>query len=299
MVEMNDQLHALRLFVRVARAGSFSRAAKELNLSQPTASRIIANLEHELGTTLLTRTTRAVTLTEVGREYLDRVLPILDALEEADNSVRSGGGIRGSVRVGSSSSLASRVLVPLLSKFTQEFSAISVDLVIDDKRQDLIGEGVDVALRSGRLTDSSAVARRLGRWPLLLVASPDYIMLHGDPATPSELVEHNAIVAGPLGATWTFTRDGEEIPVKLRGRLAISSSEVAVNAALAGVGMAVGSLISFQPFLSEGRLVRLLPDWSLGEIDIHALYPSSQSAKPAAKAFTEFLVKEMRSLREL
>jgi DNA-binding transcriptional LysR family regulator len=293
---MNDQLHALRLFVRVARVGSFSRAAKEMKLSQPTASRTIALLEQELGATLLTRTTRAVTLTEAGREYLDKVQLILDALDDADTAVRGGGELRGAVRVGSSSSLASRVLIPLLEKFSTEYPGITIELMIDDRRQDLIGEGVDVALRSGKLADSSAVARRLGRWPLQLVASPAYIAARGNPTTPEELTHHNAIVAGPLGATWTFSKAGREVAVKANGNVAINSSEVAVNAAVEGLGMAVGSHVSFQHHLAAGTLVRLLPDWDLGEIDVHALYPSGQSPKKATRAFTEFLVKEMRGL---
>ena len=294
MVNMNDQLHALRLFARVARTGSFSRAAKELQLTQPTASRIVALLERELGATLLTRTTRAVTLTEAGGDYLGRIQPILDALEEADNSVRGSGKVRGAVRVGTSSSLASRVLVPMLTRFTDEYPEIRIELVIDDRRQDLIGEGVDVALRFGKLADSSAVAKKLGAWPLQLVASPAYLRMHGTPETPDDLASHNSIVAGPIGASWTFRKEAEEITVKINGRVAINSSEVAVNAAVAGVGVVVGSAISFREHLQAGSLVQLLEDWSLGDIEVHALYPSGQSAKPAAKAFVDFLLQEIR-----
>ncbi|MDX8470271.1 LysR family transcriptional regulator [Mesorhizobium sp. VK23B] len=296
---MSDKLSALRLFTRVARTGSFSRAARELDLSQPTASRIIALLEQELGTTLVTRTTRAVSLTDAGIAYLERIQPILDALDEAEHMVRGGGEIRGALRVGASSSFASRAIVPRLGVFIDSHPALRVELLIDDRRQDLIGEGVDVAIRTGKLTDSSAVAKKVGSWPLVLVAAPDYLARKGTPAHPDELAEHSLIVGGPLGTTWTFTRNGSEIPVKVFGHLVVSASEVAVNAAVAGLGLAVGTILSFHHHIEAGRLVRLLPQWQLGELDIHALYPSGQTPKPAAKLFTDFLIQELRSLFKL
>jgi DNA-binding transcriptional LysR family regulator len=171
---MSDRLEALRLFSRVARTGSFSAAGRELGLSQPSVSRIVADLEREVGAALLTRTTRAVTLTEAGSDYLARIEPILSALEEADHAARGTGELRGVLRVAVSSSFAVREVIPRLPAFLAPHPALRVDLLMNDQRQDLLGEGIDVALRFGALADSTAIARRLGTaraywWPRPLI----------------------------------------------------------------------------------------------------------------------------------
>ena len=170
---MNDRLFALRLFTRVARVGSFSAAGRELGLSQPSASRILAVLEREIGVALLTRTTRAVTLTEAGADYLARIEPILAALEEADYAARGTGELRGTLRVGLSSSFGVRELIPRLPPFLELHPALRMDLRMNDQRQELVQDGVDVAFRFGALTEfqrhraaprfAASAARRLAR----------------------------------------------------------------------------------------------------------------------------------------
>lgn len=291
---MSDQLSALRLFVRVAATGSFSQAAREHNLTQPTASRIIALLEEQLGGTLFVRTTRAVTLTDAGADYLARIQPVLDALDEADFAVRGNGELRGNLRVGVSSTVASRILVPDLPEFSGQHPKLRIELVVDDRRQDLISENVDVVLRFGKLADSSALARRIGTWPLVVAASPSYLERKGVPAAPSDLALHEFIVAGPAaGKSITFKKDGREVSTQISGNLAISGAEVAVNAGTAGLGIVVASLPSVEKELAMGTLVRLLADWDIGEISAHALFPSGQAPKPAARAFIEFVVAKL------
>lgn len=150
---MNDHLSALRLFVRVARKGSFSAGGRELNTPQPTVSRVISALEREVGAALFTRTTRAVTLTDAGADFLVRLEPILAALEEAEHAVRGTGELRGVLRLGLGSTLAIREVVPRLPVFLERHPALRVDLLLDDARQDLVAEGVDIALRFGILQD--------------------------------------------------------------------------------------------------------------------------------------------------
>ena len=157
---MNDRLFALRLFVRVARVGSFSAAGRELGLSQPSASRILALLEREIGVALLMRTTRAVTLTEAGADYLARIEPILAALEEADHAARGTGELRGTLCIALSSSFGVRELIPRLPSFLELHPTLRIDLRMNDYRQELVQDGVDVAFRFGALTNSSATARR-------------------------------------------------------------------------------------------------------------------------------------------
>jgi DNA-binding transcriptional LysR family regulator len=296
---MSDQLMALRVFARVARAGSFSRAAKEMKLSQPTASRLIAVLEEQLGATLLIRTTRSVTLTDAGKDYLASVQTALDTLDEAEHAVRGSGELRGRIRIAASSIFASRVIVPILPQFMALHPALHVELIVEDQRQDLIAEGVDVAIRFGKLADSVAIARLLGRWPLVLAAAPHYLERHGTPSGPDELSGHRAILAGPVAASeWTFRKGDQQLAIKPKGALSITGSEVGMNACIEGLGIILASYPSLRDYLARGELTRLLPDWDMGEIESHALFPSGQAAKPAARIFVEFLQQELRNLQD-
>lgn len=287
---MTDRLLALRLFIRVARTGNFSRAARELGMTQPTASRTIQSLEHDLGASLLTRTTRAVTLTEAGSDYLLRVETLLDGLDQADHEVRGSGELRGILRVGLSSTLALRGVIPRLAEFSDRHPALRLELLMDDRRQDLVSDGVDVAIRFGDMTDSTAVARHLGTWPRVIVASPRYLAAHGTPRTPTDLTAHRAIV-GAFGAPtgWRFHKDGREASVRLASTLTVTLNEGAIAASVAGLGIAAMTLPACRAELDQGQLVRLLPDWDMGAYDLHAVFASGRAAKPSARAFTDFL----------
>ena len=296
--DLTDQLQALRLFVQIARTGSFSKGAREMRISQPTASRIIALLEEQLGTTLFARSSRALVLTDAGADYLARVEPILRSLEEADDAVRRSDTLRGTLRIGVASIIASRVIVPLLQSFMELHPDLRVELSIDDRRQNLIQEGLDVAIRFGKLPDSSAIARLIGRWPLVAAAAPAYLETRGVPYDPADLANHMFVIAGPVaGKELSFRRGDLEIKVQPRGQVAINAAEVAVSAVRAGLGVAVASLPAFSEDLDAGLLVQLLPDWSLGDIEAHALFPSGQAAKPAARALVEHLMHGLQSGR--
>jgi len=288
---MNDRLFALRLFVRVARGGSFSRAARELGLSQPSASRIVSALEREVGTALLTRTTRAVTLTDCGADYLVRVEAILDALDEADHVARGSGELRGVLRVGIASSFAVRELIPHLPAFAERHPALRIELLMKDQRHDLVQDGVDVAFRFGELPDSSAVARRLGATCRVLVASPAYLAHAGVPATPDALAAHR-FIAGPVGPGpkgLSMTQAGKAVTVRVQSRLSATVNEGATAAAMAGMGIAVTGHWGCRAELANGRLVRVLPDWNLGTTELNAVFPAGRAAKPSARALTEYM----------
>ncbi len=292
---MSDQLAALRLFVRVARTGSFSRAARELAMAQPTASRTIAALEAEVGVALFTRSTRALTLTEAGARYLERIEPILDALAEADHELLGTGELRGLLRVGLSSSLAVRAVIPALPLFAGRHPALRIELLIDDKRQDLIVEGVDVALRFGTMADSNAVARKIMSTPRVIAASPAYLERAGVPRTPAELSSHRAIIGVTgIGSGWAFSRPGhDDVTVRIDGQVMANQNEAAVAAAVAGLGIVATTRAGCGDELRSGALVELLPEWNRGAIDVHAVLASGRAAKPAAKAFAEFLIGEL------
>lgn len=293
---MSDRLFALRVFVRVARGGSFSVAGRALQLSQPSVSRIISRLEAEVGTALLTRTTRAVTLTEAGADYLARIEPILAALDEADHAARGTGELRGVLRVGVATSFAVRQILPRLPGFMDQHPALRVDMAMTDQRQNLVMEGVDVALRFGRLPDSSATARRIGTSHRILVAAPAYLRRAGAPATPADLPGHSIIVGPAALFGWTFQRDGKEISLQLDGRLAVNVNEAATTAAVAGLGITAVGTWGCREELASGALVQLLPEWTLPAVEIHAVFAAGRAAKPSARAFVDYLARVLTDL---
>jgi DNA-binding transcriptional LysR family regulator len=295
---MSDQLAALRLFVRVARTGSFSRAARELDISQPSASRAIAALEKEGGAALFTRSTRALALTEAGTRYLERIEPLLDALVEADHELRGTGELRGVLRVGLSSSLAVRAIIPALPRFAEQHPGLRIELLIDDRRQDLIDEGVDVALRFGPIADSTAVARKLMSIPRVIAASRAYLVRAGTPRMPDDLATHRAIIGVTgAGAGWTFKRPGhDDVTVHVDGQVLANRNDAAVAAAVAGLGIVATTRAGCRAELESGALLELLTEWDRGSIDVHAVCVGGRAAKLSATAFVEFLIGALNPL---
>ena len=294
---MTDRLFALQLFRRVARAGSFSAAARDLGLSQPSTSRIIATLEREVGASLVTRTTHALRLTEVGADYLARVEAILAALEEADHAARGGGDMRGTLRVAASAGLIIREVVPDLSAFADLHPALRLEFVAADHRLNLVSAGIDVALRFGRPEDISAVARRLGQAARVLVASPRYLEHAGPLAEPRDLARH-AVLLGPASRrreAWTFRRGPDVVTFDRAERLSFSDDEGATAAARAGLGIISTSLWGCRAEVASGALLPVLPDWDLGVVELHALFAAGRAAKPAAKAFADHLATSLVS----
>ncbi|WP_213781374.1 LysR family transcriptional regulator [Caballeronia sp. dw_276] len=295
---MNDRFYSLMLFARVARTGSFSLAGRELGISQPTASRIVAALEKQVGAALLTRTTRAVTLTEAGADYLARVEAILAALDEADHAARGTGELRGVLRIAMSTSTAVRSVLPRMPRFTDKHPKLRIEFVLNDEKQDLVGDAVDVALRIGSLADSSAVARKIGVVHRTLAASPGYLAKAGTPQTPSELTGFSIIV-GPAGRGmegWIFTKNGKTVSVRVDGRFILNGAEGATAAAVAGLGIVSSGALGMLEELQSGQLVRVLPDWEMGSADVHVVLPAGRAAKPSARAFADFIGAELREL---
>jgi len=294
---MSENLSALRLFCRVARTESFTAAGKEIGLSQPSVSRIISKLEKDLGSALFVRSTHAVKLTEAGADYLDRLDPILASLDEANHLVRGDGTLKGRLRVGTSTSFAMRDVIPRLPGFMRQHPALQVDLVLTDARQDLIDQAIDVALRYGPLNDSTLVARKLGAPPRLIAASPAYLERHGTPKTPADLAAHQVIL-GPSGlesAGWHFTRNGKAVSVRVEGQLTVTVNEAATAAALAGLGIISTGSWGIRAEIESGALIRLLPEWELGSVEVNAVLSGGRNAKPSARAFADYLVRSFRA----
>ena len=295
---MSERVSDLRLLVRVIRTGSLSRAGREAGLTQSAVSRAIVRLEREVGAPLLTRTTRAVQPTDAGAEYLARIEPILAALDEANQAARGSGALRGVLRVGTVSGFAIRELLPCLPDFLQAHPGLKLEFLMDDRRQDLLGANVDIALRFGALEDSTATAKFLGWNPKLLLAAPAYLQRAGVPAVPADL-EHHAIVMGPAGQArdaWRLERDGIEVTPRIEPVLSFSVSDAAIAAAREGMGIVSAVGWSCRDEVESGALLRVLPEWQLAPTPAHALFPAGRSAKLAARVFADFLATVCASL---
>ena len=257
-------------------------------MPQSTVSRTIATLEREIGVALLVRTTRAVTVTDTGADFLARIEPILADLEEAEQTVRHSDELRGTLRVGIGTSLAARIVIPHLKPFLDRHPALRVDLLLDDEKQDLVKEGVDVAFRFGALADSTATARKLVTWPRALAAAPSYLCTAPALETPTDLAAH-AIIVGPQGVgDWTFRKGGTTASVRLDGRLRITVLQGAYLAAVEGMGIVLTTLPAFRREFASGTLVQVLPEWDLGTVDVHAVFTSGRAAKPSARSMVAY-----------
>jgi DNA-binding transcriptional LysR family regulator len=282
---------ALRLFARVARLGSFSAAAREAGLSQSQASRMIAELEADLGARLLARTTRVVTPTEAGAMFLAQIEPVLTALDEAAQSLREDGALRGVLRMSMPGSVALREVIPRLAPFTARHPQLHIQLLLEDRRQDLTREAVDVAIRVGAQRDSSATMRRIAQIPRVIIAAPGYLLQAGHPSHPADLAAHR-IIMGPAAAVpsaFRFSRAGEEVSVEVRPVFTVNETEAATAAALAGLGITSTPLWTCRRELAEGRLIRLLPDWETELIPVFAYFPLGRATRAAGRAMADFL----------
>ena len=283
---------ALKLYTRVARLGSFSAAGRESGMSQPQVSRMIAELEQELGARLLSRTTRAVVPTEAGKAFLLRIEAILAALDEAGQSVREGGEFHGMLRLSMPTSFGIHVAIPRLADFAARHSRLQIHLELDDRRQDLVREAVDVAIRIGTLPDSaSATARQIALVSRVIVASPAYLAANGAPARPEDLAGHRII--GGAAATnplaWTFERDGERIAARVQPQFTTNENEGAIVAAIAGLGITSTGEWECRRALEDGSLVRLLTDWTMADVPVHAYFPMGRNTRAAARALIDHL----------
>lgn len=292
-----DRLTAMATLVRVVDTGSFSAAARQLNIGQPAISKTIAQLEMRLGVRLLTRSTRGLTPTEAGLRFYERARRSIDEADEADLAARNeGAGLVGTLRVSAATTFARLHIVKLLPTFLADHPGLNIDLIMDDRSIDLIEEGVDVALRMGELLDSTSTARRLGSSPRSVLATRIYFERFGEPRSPSELAAHESIIyrQGRSGA-WQFRRDGSEISVTVNGRLRVSSAEGIRAAVLADMGLTISSHWMFAPELESGQVRAVLGEWELDPIDVWAVFPGGRLVSAKARAFTNLVATALRA----
>jgi len=293
-----DRLTLMETFVCTVETGSFSAAARRLDVGQPAVSKAIAQLEERLDTRLLLRSTRGLTPTEAGQAYYEAARRTIALADEADSAARgAGAGLSGRLRVCAAVTFARLHVIPHLKRFLDAHPALDVEVMLDDRNIDLLENGIDVALRMGDLGDSSMTARRVARGRRVVVATPRYLERHGRPQLPAELARHQAVTyLTDIGAagTWAFRREGAESSVEIGGRLRVSAAEGVRAAVCADLGIAVASEWMFAPELARGEVEEILGDWSLAPIDLWAVYPSGRLASAKARAFTAFVQELMQ-----
>jgi DNA-binding transcriptional LysR family regulator len=287
-----DRLAAMEAFVRVVDAGSFSGAARLLRVGQPAVSKTIAQLEDRLGVRLLLRSTHGLTPTEAGRSYYERARRAIEEADEAELAARGAGAtLTGRLRICAAVTFSRLHVLPRLPLFLEQHPRLDVDFVLDDRNIDLIEAGIDIALRMGRLADSSLTARKLGHSPRHVFASPAYLERMGVPRVPADLAGHQAVIYEQRGGgtEWTFQRDGTTASVAMQGRVRVTAAEGVREAVFAGLGLAVASEWMFAPELASGAVVAVLDEWSLPAIDLWAVYPGGRQASAKARAFADFI----------
>ncbi|MCZ8252351.1 MAG: LysR family transcriptional regulator [Hylemonella sp.] len=288
-----DRLQAMQVFVRVVETGSFSKAAKEFSVTQPTVTKLVAAIEERLKVRLLNRNTRGVSVTESGALYYEKCKSIVREAEEADNIVRlRQTQAQGLLRVGTSVAFGRRVVTPLALEFMAKHPQVQLDLSFEDRYTDLVAHGIDVAIRMGKLADSTLGARFLGVNPWLMVASPKYLRKHGTPKQASDLSRHPALIySSVLGDdVWRMTTPkGETLTVPVAGRLRSNNLSAVLAAARNGYGIAAMPHYVASDSLKSGQVVEVLRGNVLPEQEIHAVFPSPKLVPGKVLAFIAYL----------
>ena len=288
-----DRLESLTLFVAAVDEGSLSAAARRLGLSASMAGKHVSRLETDLQVRLLQRSTRRLSLTEVGQAYYRRVRRILEDVGEADREARNAQqAVRGVLRVAAPVTFGAMHLGEVVARYLEQFPDVTVETLLDDRCVDLLAENVDVAIRVGRLLDSDLIARKLAPCRMVFCASPAFLDRHGHPSTAEALrrMPRLAFSAAVSPGDWT-AQDADGRPLAIDGplRLAANNTQMLLAAALAGASVAYGPSFVFGEALAAGRLVALLPDYRTSTLDIHALFPTARHLSGKVRHFIDLI----------
>lgn len=281
-------LNEIVVFARVVQTGSFTAAAAALGMPKSSVSRKVSELEERLKSRLLQRTTRTLSLTDVGRTYYEYCLRIVAEIEEAERAVSQLQDTpRGPLRVTAPLNFA--FLGPIVADFLKRYPEVQLDLVCTDRVVDLVEERFDVGIRAGALADSTLIARNLGQAPRFLVASPAYLKKHGRPKAPEDLARHDCLLfgAGRERALMRLEADGRALELEVPVKLVVNDTDMLHAAAVAGLGVALVPIFRCTSDLKQKRLERVLPAWKAPLTPIHAVYPSTRHLSPKVKTFVD------------
>ena len=293
-----DQLKAMHIFRTVAECKSFAQAAEQLDLPRPTVTNAVQSVERQLGVRLLQRTTRKVSLTAEGSVYLERCARLLGDLDDL-NTLFAGARHQptGTVRVDLPERMAHLKLIPLLPDFLRRYPGIQVHIGSNDRYVDLVGEGIDCAIRAGQLRDSSLVARPLGRMEQVNVASPAYLRQYGTPLALADLARHyNVSYSSSLtgrGLDWEYAVDGKVHTVAMRSMVSVAGASSYVDACLAGLGLIQGPRHGVEGFLQTGALVEVLPQWRPLPMPVSVVVPHGRHLSARVRVFIDWVAEVM------
>jgi DNA-binding transcriptional LysR family regulator len=294
-----DVASELEFFVLVAKLGSLSGAARELDLTPPAATKRLAIMESRLGVRLVNRTTRSISLTNEGETYLAYATRILADLREMENVVSSSGAEpRGLLKVNASLGFGRTTIAPLVSEFARRYAHVEVQLEVTDRPVDLVESGFDLAIRFGTLPDTRLAARRIMSNRRFLCASPGYLERHGTPKSPADLAHHRCIVHrqnDDAYGVWRLEHDGRQETVKVDGALSSNDGDIVLGWALDGHGILIRSEWDLAKYLESGRLRVVLPDDKIPSADLFVYYSQRRNQTARARAFIDFLVEQFQA----
>ena len=286
-----DRLDEIRAFVAVGEARSFTQGARKVGVSGAQVSKLVARLESRLGARLLNRTTRDVSLTDVGRAYLEQARELVGAFDTLESSVRDQRGPSGLLRISAPVAFGKTQLTPAILDFARACPEVSLDVSFTDRMVNLVEEGFDMAVRIGRLDDSSLVARRLAAVRVVVCASPAYLARAGTPRSPEDLGEHEVILDTNVRepTVWRLGHERGPLDARVQGRLRFNGAEPCVAAAVAGFGIARSPAFAAAEALRSGELVPLLCDVESDPIHVYAVYPHARHLAAKVRAFVDVL----------
>lgn len=291
---MSMDLNSMAVFARVVEAQSFSAAARRLGLSKSAVSKHVSQLEDRIGARLLHRTTRRLGLTDVGAAFYERCARILAEVEEAELAVsHMSAAPRGTLRVSAPVSFGARFLAAPIAEFAKLYPELHIEVVLNDRLVDLVDEGYDVAIRIGRLADSSLIAKRLCAMPGFIVAAPAYLAAHGTPQTPADLRDHNCMLysLSTSGDVYPLRQDGHDITVKIEGSLRANNGDLLMEGVRQGVGLAFMPAFFCGADLRAGKLVEVLSGFRAPPGAITAVYPHNRHLSVKVRVFVDYLVR--------
>ncbi|MEC6830450.1 LysR family transcriptional regulator [Photobacterium toruni] len=287
-----DQLGAMRAFVLVVQTGSFSAAAREQGTSQATMSKKVAALEALLGVKLLSRTSRELSLTEVGQDYVHRCVSILGELDEAESNARSQmERPTGQLRISAPVVFGRQFIGPILTEFLKAYPELNVDLHLSDKHVDLIAERIDIAIRAKKLEDSTLVARHLFDNPMVLVAAPSYLETNAAIITPEQLTSHNCILYSMQKSinVWYFNQNDQRLSIPVSGNCRCDNGDVILQLAIDGSGIAQLPIWMVREYIDSGQLAIVLSDFEVKPLPFNAVYPQNRYVPLKVRRFVEFI----------
>jgi DNA-binding transcriptional LysR family regulator len=289
---MLDELRGLVVFAELSESMSFTRAAEHLGMTRSAVSKHIARLEQQLGAQLLTRTTRKLALTEAGERVRPLAAQMARSVELSREAAQcQAGGMVGHLRIAAPSELGRSYLTALLTRFLTQHPQLSVELVLGDAYVDLVAERIDVALRVGRFTDSTLLSRRIANVHPVVCAAPSYLAAHGTPRSPAELRELEWIIHVPnRSQKISFEKGQRTVVVQMSGRLQCNDGGAGVEACVRGFGVLLVPAFEVAQHVRAGRLVQLIPSWSVGHFTLHAVYPATRYVPLKLRAFLDAVV---------